>query len=245
MSSLSITNASSMQALTQLRVLSAMAPSSQSNNAATALFGSSSLYALDTGTLTASNNANGFGSGSLATGMISLSNLQNVLTGLQSMAQSAADTNTSDANRAALQTQYNTMLSQANQLVASVGANGITLKSLTSSDSNAVAVNAADLGLTSASWTQASDASADESTATAALTEVNNVLKSFASSASASDSVRATLQSSELSSLFPTSGSSNDLTQEIASLSGLTGNQSFQSIQNYLSSQKAALITSA
>ena len=244
MSSLSITNASSMQALTQLRVLSAMAPTSQSNNAATALFGSSSLYALDTGTLTASSS-DGFGSGSLATGMISLSNLQNVLTGLQSMAQSAADTNTSDANRTALQTQYNAMLAQADQLVASVGANGITLKSLTSSDSNAVVGNAADLGLTSASWTQASDASANESSAAAALTEVNNVLKSFASSASASDAVRATLQSSELSTLFPTSGSNNDLTQEIASLSGLTGIQSFQSIQNYLSSQTAALITSA
>lgn len=245
MSTLPITSASSMQALTQLRVLSSMASTSKSNNAATALFGTSSLYTFDSGTLTASSGADGFGSGSLATGTISLSNLQNVLTGMKSLAQSAADTNTSAANRKALQDQYNVMLSQADQLVSSVGANGITLKSLTSSNSNAVAGNAAGLGISTAKWTQASDASAVESSLSAAITEVSGVMKSFASSASASYAVRATLQSSELSTLFPNSGNNSNLTQEIASLSGLTGIQSFQSIQNYISSQKAALITSA
>jgi|GEM_PF-3885925 len=246
MTTLPITTAASMQALTQLRALSAMSSvgNGKTNNAATTLFGPPSTYGFNVDTLTASSDASGYGSGSLATGVVALSNLKSVLTGLQSLSQSAADANTSSASRSALQGQYNSLLQQADSLVSMVGANGITLKSLTSSASDAVASNAAGLGLSSASWTQASDATANQTSAAAALSEVNGVLSSFASSASASYAVRATLQSSELTSMFGDGGNA-DLTQEIASLSGLTTDQSLQSIQNFLSDRKSALITSA
>lgn len=213
-------------------------------------------YSSDAADRTAVQPGLSLASGSLNMGVSALSNVNNALQAMRGMAQNALS-NPSPTVRADMQTQFNTLLGQVNNLVANAGVNGINLVSSSPSSVtlctgaqgggtltvNGKASDATSLGLTQANWSsssiQASIGAVDN-----AINTVQGTMAGFGAPMSAvnstSDYNASTILANQATADTLTQ---DDLPQEVATLASLrTGQEaSIAALKAYVGTQRATL----
>jgi flagellin-like hook-associated protein FlgL len=214
-------------------------------------------YQSSADTLTAAQPGLSLASGSLSLASGALSNVNKVLQAMQQVAQNALSTPSPEV-RSDLQTQYNAMASQINNLVNNASINGINLVSANPSTLavspagaagstqtiNGVASNAASLGITTANWSSAAGIEASLGQVESAAGTVQSTMAGFGAPMAAVDTAQSMNASTILSSQSSADSlTSDDLGSEAVSLAGEKTQRasSIAALQGYIKTQEAVL----